>query len=87
MVDAHESGYLDLPGIAQALWLPDSTRILFRRTADLKHVRQRPVQGGEEAKLGGLPEKGRLQDVFTGRQGGAACLGVGGPRCSARWRA
>ena len=63
MVDAHESGYLDLPGIAQALWLPDSTRILFRRTADLKHVRQRPVQGGEEAKLGGLPDKGRLQDV------------------------
>jgi len=63
VVEAHGSGYLDLPGIAQALWLPHSSRILFRHTADLSRVVQRPVQGGEETTLGRLPEKGRLQDV------------------------
>jgi hypothetical protein len=63
IVGAHQSGYLDLPGVADALWLPGGSQILFRRLAGGEPVLQRAVEGGPDKEVTRLPGNGSLQDI------------------------
>ena len=63
LVESHQSGYLDLAGVGEALWLPGSSHILYRSGNDIERLLDREAEGGAGKEVVRIPGSLKLMDV------------------------